>query len=191
MGVAIAVQTLTAIAVTVALWRHAFVDRAMGWALRLGMAIAVAGASVGGLMTQPTRAQLESARVTHEMPRAGAHSVGGLDGGPGLPGTGWSTEHGDLRVPHFVGLHAVQVLPLLAVLLARRLPDAARVRAVVGAGVIYAALFLNLLGQPLLAPQGPVLGALAFLALGSAAFALGTWRTSATGLARHTAPEGA
>ena len=68
-------------------------------------------------MTRPTAAQLDEARATGRMAIAGAHTVGAPDGGPGLPGTGWSVEHGDLRIPHFVGLHAMQILPLLALAL--------------------------------------------------------------------------
>ncbi|HEX4915026.1 MAG TPA: hypothetical protein VFV51_13755, partial [Vicinamibacterales bacterium] len=119
MGVAIVVQTLSTIAVAVALWRQHFQDAALGWALRLGMTITIVGAFTGGLMTTPTRAQLAAARAGEPMTIAGAHTVGAPDGGPGLVGTGWSTQHGDLRVPHFLGLHALQALPIVALGLAR------------------------------------------------------------------------
>ncbi|MEZ5288354.1 MAG: hypothetical protein R2712_26830 [Vicinamibacterales bacterium] len=183
MGIAILVQTLVSLAVAVALWRQPFEDRALARALRFGMALAVAGASVGGLMTQPTRAQLAQAEATGTIARAGQHTVGAEDGGPGLPGTGWSVAHGDLRVPHFVGLHALQVLGVLGVLLARRRARTADVRLaerlagedarlVAAASASYAGLFVVLLGQALAgqsvtAPAGSILAAFGVWALGS------------------------
>jgi hypothetical protein len=151
MGTLILAQTLASVATAVALWRQRhFEDQAIAWAMRIGMVLTIAGAATGGLMTRPTAAQLEQARLTHAMSVAGAHTVGAPDGGPGIPGTGWSREHGDVRVPHFVGLHALQLLPLLALFLRRRgWPEALRVRAMVTGGVAYAGLFLILLTQAL------------------------------------------
>jgi hypothetical protein len=173
MGSAIVVQTLSVLAVAVALWRHPFGNDAVGWALRFGIVITIAGASIGGLMTRPTSEQLEAARRGERMTIAGAHTVGDADGGPGLPGTGWSTSHGDLRVPHFVGLHAIQVLPMVAFALARlRIRQHARIRLTLIAAVSYAALLAILLsqalrGQPVLAPDAVTLTCFAVWALGT------------------------
>jgi hypothetical protein len=171
MGVAILVQTLVSIAVVVALWRHRFSDRALGWALRFGMTLTILGAMTGPLMTRPTAAQLADARAGNRMLIAGSHSVGGLDGGPGLPVTGWSREHGDIRVAHFIGLHGIQALALIALLLGQwRRPEPVRVRAVLAAAASYASLFLLLLwqalrGQSVIAPDATALAATAIWAL--------------------------
>ena len=149
MGTAIVVQTLASGAVAVALWRQHFADRALGWALRLGMVITLVGASAGGLMTRPTNDQLAEARATGRLAVAGAHTVGGPDGGPGLPLTGWSRQHGDLRVPHFIGLHAMQLLPLVPLIGLRRTREANRVRLTVAAAAAYAAVFVALMIQAL------------------------------------------
>ena len=69
-------------------------------------------------MTSPSGYQIDQARATGSMTSAGAHAVGVPDGGAGLPLVGWSTTGGDLRIGHFVGLHALQGIPLLALGLA-------------------------------------------------------------------------
>lgn len=163
MGVGIVLQTIVMAVLVVALWRQRFDDAAFGWALRLGLLISVVGAFTGGLMTRPTADQVAEARETGRMTVAGAHTVGAPDGGPGLPVTGWSRDHGDLRVAHFVGLHAMQILPmaaLLPVVRRRRAGEAARLVQVLGAS--YAGLFGLLLwqalrAQPLLAPDATTL----------------------------------
>jgi hypothetical protein len=159
MGAAILLQTLSTISVAVALWRHRFGDVALGWALRLGMTITIIGALTGGMMTRPTRQQLDTANAGATMTVVGAHTVGAPDGGPGLPGTGWSTSHGDLRIPHFLGLHALQILPFVALVLGRlRTRELIRTRLTVVAASSYLALFGILLsqalrGQSVLAPD--------------------------------------
>ncbi len=179
MGVAIAAQTLASGFVLVALWKQPFTDRAMGTALRAGMLITLLGAASAGFMTRPTTAQLRDFEESKTLTVAGAHTVGGADGGPGLPGTGWSTAHGDLRVPHFVGLHALQLMPAFVMLVRRRSVALAR-----AAAASYAALFILLLiqalrGEPLVAP-GALTLSLAAVWLAASCGALGlamrAWR---------------
>ncbi len=98
-----------------------FESPALAWGVRLGMIIALVGMMQGMFMIGNTSAsQLERMEAGEPITILGAHSVGVEDGGAGLPGLYWSTEGGDLRVAHFVGMHALQVLPLLALFLIRR-----------------------------------------------------------------------
>ncbi len=70
------------------------------WGMRLGLVIFILGSIQGGYMASQT-----------------GHTVGVADGGQGLPFLSWSTIAGDLRVAHFMGLHAFQAIPLFAVLM--------------------------------------------------------------------------
>jgi len=178
MGVAIVTQSFVMGVVAVALWRTP-VDDAQGWALRLGLTIAVVGASLGGAMSAPSSRQLEVASQGGSMPIIGSHTVGAPDGGPGLPLAGFSATHGDLRVAHFVGLHALQVLPLVAWAAGRRLRSREReVRLVKASAASLGALCLLLLLQALaqesiVQPSRPTLVGWVTWLMGSAAAA--TW----------------
>jgi hypothetical protein len=120
MGVSILCVWLGMLLLTIVLFRQSYASSAWGWSLRLGLVLALIGTGSGGLMAVPNSQQLAEAHVSGRLPIAGAHTVGAPDGGPGLPVTGWSADHGDLRVAHFLGMHGLQVLPLLAWWIARR-----------------------------------------------------------------------
>jgi len=153
-------------------------DRAFALSLRLGVFISTVGMGVAFLMTRPNGAQL--ATIEAHGPRiVGAHGVGIADGGPGLPVVGWSTVGGDLRVAHFVGLHALQILPFLGWLFTRRrwpfahFAESQRLALVWTSGLAYFGLVLLLTwqalrGQPLIHPDFQTLVAASLLAAGVA-----------------------
>lgn len=119
MGAAITVSLGLNVVAAVLMIRQRFTDPVLAVSLRMGLVITAIGAGVAFLMTQPTPDQLAAMQAGGMPVEIGAHTVGVADGGAGLPIVGWSTEGGDLRIPHFVGLHALQVLPLLGILLTR------------------------------------------------------------------------
>jgi hypothetical protein len=120
MAASIVIVWLAALLMALLLFRAPLGDAARSLAIRAGLVIALIGMALAFLMTGPTADQLNNFQGI-----AGAHTVGMPDGGAGLPLLGWSTEAGDLRVPHFVGMHALQLIPLTALLLelgTRRIP---------------------------------------------------------------------
>lgn len=120
MGIVIMVLWVTMMVMAVVLLRTRLSDRSLASALRAGLLLAVLGAGLGYFMVVPQADQLAVMQAGQPPVESGRHTFGGEDGGPGLPFVGWSTTAGDMRPAHFFGLHAMQVLPLLAVLLARR-----------------------------------------------------------------------
>ncbi|MGC2401041.1 MAG: hypothetical protein WA510_14705 [Acidobacteriaceae bacterium] len=161
MGVSIACIWIAMLLLTVVLFRQPFAGSAWGWSLRLGMVLAVIGTGSGALMTFPNSGQLAEARATGKLPIVGAHTVGGPDGGRGLPGTEWSADHGDLRIAHFVGMHGLQVLPLLAWWMRRRsrLDERTQRNLIFTAGASYLGIFGLVLwqafrGQSIAQPDG-------------------------------------
>lgn len=164
MAISINVVWVMALLVGVLLFRNRLGGPARTLAIRAAVLFAVAGMGLAFLMVGPTPDQIRDFQGI-----AGAHTVGAPDGGAGLPVLGWSTVAGDLRIPHFIGMHGLQAIPLALIaseLLARRVPvlrlERVRVRLVVIAIVGYAAAtalvtWQALLGQSIVAPSGGVL----------------------------------
>ncbi len=120
MAIAIMILFITNIVIAVLLLRQRFESPVFAWGLRLGLIITIVGLGEGYLMTSPTAQQMAGWQNGEAVTIVGAHSVGVKDGGPGLPGLNWSTVGGDLRIGHFVGMHALQVLPFIAWFFSRR-----------------------------------------------------------------------
>ncbi|QGZ52798.1 hypothetical protein GPZ77_06585 [Streptomyces sp. QHH-9511] len=186
MGATVVVLWLGALVIAVLLLRARILDRATAWAVRLGSLIALAGAAVGFLMVRPTPEQLAAG---DDASVVGAHSVGVADGGPSMPLTGWATTGGDLRIAHFFGMHALQVIPLvllalvaLAPRLARLRDERVRLRLTLVASGAYAAGFAlvtwqALRGQALMTPDATTLATAGAIVLSTAAATWASLRT--------------
>ena len=68
---------------------------------------------------------------------ASQHAVGVPDGGAGIPITNWSAEGGDWRAVHFLGMHGIQLLPLLSYFLQDRMKEVALNLLIWGSGLLY------------------------------------------------------
>ncbi|MFE3172433.1 hypothetical protein ACFXI3_12465 [Amycolatopsis sp. NPDC059235] len=170
-------------AVVVLLLFQKLPDRALTSALRWGTALAAGGMGLALMMFSASPAQQRVLDGGGKPSMIGGHTVGLEDGGPGLPLLGWSTVGGDMRITHFVGIHAIQALPLLAlalVALSRRYPvlssELVRRRLVwtgaVGyAGVVVITAWQAMRGQSIVRPDvwtlAATAGLVAVVALGA------------------------
>ncbi|MFX0577206.1 hypothetical protein [Nocardia nepalensis] len=107
-------------------WQR-LVDRPTARAIHAGLALAVVGMALGYLMGF-TGKQLVRDANGNVVELVAGHTVlnnpslDPRDGVGGMAITHWSTIGGDLRIPHFLGLHAIQVLLFAALALARLAP---------------------------------------------------------------------
>jgi hypothetical protein len=169
MGAFIVLVWTMNLLLAIMLLRQRMPDQAFAWSLRLGVLISSVGMAAAFFMVTPTPEQAAIA-IGHGPHIVGAHSVGVADGGPGLPIFGWSTVGGDMRVAHFVGLHALQFLPLFGWLLTRRrslfalLTTSDRLALVCTCGLSYLGLVMLLTwqalrGQSVIRPDGRTIAA--------------------------------
>ncbi|MCH1883165.1 hypothetical protein [Agrococcus sp. ARC_14] len=190
MGVSIAAVWVLTLVLGIVVWARRGGDPARRAALRIGIVVGLAGMAVAFFMTSPSSEQLRDFQGI-----AGAHAVGIADGGPGIPLLGWSTVGGDLRAPHFIGMHALQGMPLLVwgmERLAARVPALRRssvrtgfawIAGALWAGVTAITTWQALLGESVLDPSLPIVLAT------SALFAAGCIAVTAVlrGTGRETA----
>jgi len=179
MAFSISTLWVATFVVSILLFRNDLGDPARAVAIRAGAVIALVGMALAFLMTGPQGSQISDYQGV-----IGAHAVGVADGGPGIPLLGWSTVGGDLRIPHFVGMHALQVIPLALIaieLLARRVPRLAGVAVrqrlmlvIAGTYVVTVAVLTwqALRGQSIVHPDAATLALAAGIAVATVAAAL-------------------
>ena len=128
MGIAATLVTLYTAYVGVLFCTHLFpnLPNYYVWSIRIGIFIFVIFALEGFVM---------GSRMSQ--------TIGGLDGNHGIPILNWSKKFGDPRIAHFIGMHALQVIPLISFYVLKN------TKLTIALGVLYFALAVFTLVQAL------------------------------------------
>ncbi|GAB3647414.1 hypothetical protein [Glycomyces tarimensis] len=165
---------LSNIAVAIVLLFQRIGDRAVTAVVRWGLLLSTLGMAAAFFILSVTeqRRRVVQDAYGNEVELGAGHGIGDPDGN-GMFLTGWSTTGGDMRVPHFIGLHGIQVLVLVAIVMSALAVRYAwlreeRTRArIVHAlslgylGVFTTAVWQAVRGQSFIAPDGATLAAFA------------------------------
>lgn len=108
MSIGVSIFALAGVITGVVLARKKLGTSALALATKIAVIMMTAGGMLGFAMTRTMEGQVEGGDTI------GSHTVGAADSGVGIPFLGWSTEFGDLRVAHFLGIRSLHVIPLTA-----------------------------------------------------------------------------
>ncbi len=120
MGTTISIVVLAALYSGYLIWKaRRLAPPVIGEATVLAILIMTVASFQGFSMTDPTPQQMMAVQSGEPFLLSGSHFVGDEPAADHrtLPLVGWSLDIGDLRIPHFIGLHAIQFFLVLAFLL--------------------------------------------------------------------------
>jgi len=133
MGFAIIINTLMILWALILFLKVNELPKGYLWGIRFGLIIVLLASFEGYVMIAN-----------------GGHTVGAADGEEGIFFLSWARMYGDLRISHFFGLHAIQVLPLFAWFFSRDKVSPVAVFAIIYFFLSAATLWQALAGKPLI-----------------------------------------
>ncbi|PJZ47261.1 hypothetical protein [Leptospira brenneri] len=119
MGTSISIFWLFHLWVGYQIFRKKAIPHSVKESLVWGLGIAGFAMIIAFFMTSPRPEQLESMKQGI-FQTSGSHNFGTGDPGKEIFFFGWSTKLGDMRVPHFFGMHVMQIFVFLSAYLMKK-----------------------------------------------------------------------